>query len=215
MGASKRICELIIQSHPDRSGTRFCCVRFGNVLGSRGSVIPIFQRQILQGGPVTVTHPDAQRFLMTIPEAVCLLIEAGSLAENGEMFVLDMGEPVLIRTLAHDLIELSGLRPNRDVEIQITGMQPGEKLTEDLLDDTTETVIPTRFEKIRRITSEVFDTAEFLSKLRALERAAAMGRTDEVYEALYSFQIGFHGGPEPPPWVEGAGEPEQARGVGA
>jgi FlaA1/EpsC-like NDP-sugar epimerase len=113
MGASKRLCEMIVQAQAAPGGTAFCCIRFGNVLGSRGSVVPIFQEQILRGGPLTVTHPEAQRFLMTIPEAVCLLIQAGTLAHNREIFVLDMGEPVLIHKLARDLRTLGALSRSR------------------------------------------------------------------------------------------------------
>ena len=147
MGASKRVGEMIVQAQGDRHLTRFCCVRFGNVLGSRGSVVPIFRQQILEGRPVTVTHPEAQRFLMTIPEAVCLLIQAGTLAHGGEIFVLEMGQPVLIQKLARDLIELSGLRPDKDVRIEFTQMKPGEKISELLIDRATETIRPTGLDK--------------------------------------------------------------------
>lgn len=191
MGATKRICEMIVQAQSDRHLTNSCCVRFGNVLGSRGSVVPIFQRQIRNGGPVTVTHAQAERFLMTIPEAVCLLIHAGTLADSREVFVLDMGEPVLIRNLAHDLIELSGLSPTGDIRIEITGMKLGEKLSEDLVDDRSETLRPTRLEKIRTICTLPFDTHEFTTRLRALEASAWQGNAEEVYRCLASMKIGF------------------------
>ena len=191
MGASKRVCEMIVQVRRNQNHTHFCCVRFGNVLGSRGSVVPIFQKQILQGGPVTVTHPDAQRFLMTIPEAVCLLIQAGTMAHTREIFVLDMGEPVLIKDLARDLIELSGLCPGRDVRLEITQMHPGEKLAEELVDEQTESLDPTRFAKIRKISSETLDPEEFLVKLEALEQAAASGHSEQVYDALADLKMGY------------------------
>jgi len=132
MGASKRLCELLVMQANSSSHGTYSAVRFGNVLGSRGSVIPIFQKQIDNGGPVTVTDPDMTRFFMTIPEAVQLVIQAGAMAQGGEVFVLDMGDPVNILELAEDLIRLSGLTPGKDIEIKITGSRPGEKMEEEL-----------------------------------------------------------------------------------
>src|SRR5215813_1405761 len=130
MGATKRIAELLIRTLP--YDTRYTAVRFGNVLGSQGSVVPILKEQIANGGPVTITHPEMARYFMTIPEAVELVIQASSMGQGDEVFMLDMGEPVRILDLARDLIVLSGLRPHVDIQITYSGMRPGEKLSEEL-----------------------------------------------------------------------------------
>jgi FlaA1/EpsC-like NDP-sugar epimerase len=148
MGATKRMAELVIRALQQESGTQFVSVRFGNVLGSNGSVVPIFKEQIAAGGPVTVTHPEMRRFFMTIPEAAHLVLQAFSIGKGGEVFVLDMGEPVKIVDLARDLILLSGLQPDRDIKIQFTGVRPGEKLFEEV-NQEDECLIPTAHAKIR------------------------------------------------------------------
>jgi FlaA1/EpsC-like NDP-sugar epimerase len=135
MGATKRLAEMIVRDAALRSGRAFSSVRFGNVLGSRGSIVPIFKRQIARGGPVTVTHPEMKRYFMTIPEAVHLVLQAASMGEGGEVFVLRMGDQIRIVDLAEDMIRLSGLEPGKDIDIVYTGVRPGEKLSETLWDE--------------------------------------------------------------------------------
>jgi FlaA1/EpsC-like NDP-sugar epimerase len=143
MGATKRVAELVCQNTQTNNKTKFIMVRFGNVLGSSGSVVPLFKKQIERGGPVTVTHPDMRRYFMSIPEAIQLVIQAGSLGNHGEVMVLDMGEPVKIKDLAYEMIEMSGLKPEIDIKIEYTGLRPGEKLFEELFHDD-ETILPTK-----------------------------------------------------------------------
>ncbi|MBR5236626.1 MAG: polysaccharide biosynthesis protein [Clostridia bacterium] len=170
MGATKRYCEMIIQDLNTRSKTEFVAVRFGNVLGSNGSVIPLFQRQIASGGPVTVTHKEITRFFMTIPEAAQLVMQAASYAAGGEIFVLDMGEPVKIYDLAVNLIKLSGYKPGRDIEIKITGLRPGEKLYEELMMEE-EGLVATQNEKIFITQPFAIDSATVQEGLAKLEKA--------------------------------------------
>ncbi len=171
MGASKRICEMIIQVFNDRSETDYVAVRFGNVLGSNGSVIPLFKKQISAGGPVTVTHPDIVRYFMTIPEAVSLVLQAGVNAEGGEIFVLDMGQPVKIAELAQNLIRLSGYEVGVDIQIKYTGLRPGEKLYEEILMDE-EGLQSTENARIHIGKPIEFDEDEFLKDLEELYQAA-------------------------------------------
>lgn len=171
MGASKRICEMIIQVFNNRSDTEYVAVRFGNVLGSNGSVIPLFKKQIAEGGPVTVTHPDIVRYFMTIPEAVSLVLQAGVNAQGGEIFVLDMGQPVKIAELAQNLIHLSGYEVGVDIQIKYTGLRPGEKLYEEILMDE-EGLQSTENERIHIGKPIEFDEDEFLRDLEDLYQAA-------------------------------------------
>jgi FlaA1/EpsC-like NDP-sugar epimerase len=192
MGASKALAERIIEAHGATGGTRFAAVRFGNVLGSSGSVLPIFQRQIEEGGPVTVTHAEMTRFFMTIPEAVQLVIAATGIAEGGDIFVLDMGEPVRIIDLARRMIELSGHEPGRDIAIEVVGIRPGEKLHEELF-NVDEEVRPTRYGKIMRATRPALDLDAFQRGLDALFHNVSAGSPQPVADALWTALRGGRG----------------------
>lgn len=174
MGATKRAAELSLQSMP-QSGTQFIAVRFGNVLGSDGSVVPLFRKQIQEGGPVTVTHPDVVRYFMTISEAVGLVLQAGVMGKGGELFHLDMGRPVKVVELAEKLIQLSGFRPHEDIEIRFIGLRPGEKMHEELLADG-EGVEPTGHPRIRVVRFGTFDAVEVRARIEDLLAAGSVGR---------------------------------------
>ena len=197
MGATKRYAELILQAISEKGGpsdTIFCMVRFGNVLDSSGSVVPHFRRQIQAGGPITLTHPDVTRYFMTIPEAAQLVIQAGALAVGGEVFVLDMGDPIKIMDLARRMVELSGLTlstldfPGGDIELVVTGLRPGEKLYEELL--IGENPIPTRHPKIMMAKEEFYSWEVLMSEIDALQKAAVCSDRDAI---ITQFQKLIHG----------------------
>ncbi|MDP2107237.1 MAG: nucleoside-diphosphate sugar epimerase/dehydratase, partial [Desulfobulbaceae bacterium] len=171
MGATKRIAEVYCQNLAQRSKTKFITTRFGNVLGSAGSVVPLFEQQIKVGGPVTVTHKEITRYFMTIPESVGLILQAGAMGKGGEIFVLEMGEPVLIRDLAEQMIRLSGLRVGEDIQIQYTGLRPGEKLYEEVF-HSGEGVVGTEHPKLQLAQARLVDWEWLVCKLNTLESVA-------------------------------------------
>jgi FlaA1/EpsC-like NDP-sugar epimerase len=185
MGQSKALCEWLVEAwgRRDDTPTRFCAVRFGNVLGSSGSVIPTFRKQIARGGPVTVTHREMTRFFMTIPEAVQLVIQAGAIGGQGQIYVLDMGDPVRIVDLADTMIRLSGKEPGRDIQIEIVGARPGEKLHEELW-SRDETVTPSRYEAILLVTRPPIEAEWLDGELDVLERLVVEGETLELVGRL-------------------------------
>jgi FlaA1/EpsC-like NDP-sugar epimerase len=191
MGATKRMAELVLQglaNQPGEASTTFCMVRFGNVLGSSGSVVPLFRRQLATGGPLTVTHADVTRYFMTIPEAAQLVLQAGAMATGGDVVVLDMGEPVKILDLAHRMVELSGLRvrnaaqPDWDVDIVVTGLRPGEKLYEELLigDNPTLTAHP----RIMKAHEDYLHWDDLSVQLGTLKKAASAGDVEAMKAVL-------------------------------
>jgi FlaA1/EpsC-like NDP-sugar epimerase len=199
MGATKRVAELIVREAALRSGRPFVSVRFGNVLGSRGSIVPLFKRQIARGGPVTITHPDMRRYFMTIPEAVHLVLQAASMGEGGEIFVLRMGDQVLILDLAEDLIRLSGLEPGRDIEITFTGARAGEKLSEALWDEGV-TYRRTDHPDIVSVEDEIGLSGEALeATVGELLRLAREGDTGAILGLLSERVPGSLLGQAPPP----------------
>ena len=183
LGATKRIAELMVQSRANGNGTDFVAVRLGNVLGSRGSVVPTFKRQIERGGPVCVTHPEMTRYFMTVPESVLLVLQASAYGENGDLFVLDMGKPVRIVDLAEDLIRLSGREPHAEIPIVFTGVRPGEKLHEELIGENEET-LPTRDRQLLRLRGNHLDTGALETAIRDLATLAVQGDARAIVDKL-------------------------------
>ena len=184
MGATKRLAEMIVLDAAHRSGRSFSVVRFGNVLGSRGSVVPLFKEQIARGGPVTVTHPDMMRYFMIIPEAVHLVMQVSAMGQGGEVFWLNMGQQVKILDLAEDLIRLSGLEPGRDIEITFTGIRPGEKLSEELFEEGMHSQPTEHPEIFRAVTDEDVDGKKLISAIDELARLAAQGESEAILRML-------------------------------
>ncbi|MEW5894437.1 MAG: nucleoside-diphosphate sugar epimerase/dehydratase [Candidatus Omnitrophota bacterium] len=190
MGATKRICEMMLQAKSGKSHTKFMAVRFGNVLGSKGSVVPLFRKQIEEGGPVTVTHPDVRRYFMSISEAVLLVLQASSLGKGGEIFLLDMGEPIKIVDLAKDLISLSGLRLGRDVNIEFTGLRPGEKLYEELFLDRERDMV-TNHNKIYISPPWELDPVVLRKQVKELENLAHIMSEEAVVDKIHTILQSF------------------------
>jgi FlaA1/EpsC-like NDP-sugar epimerase len=206
MGASKRLAEMALQAlAPTSTGTMFSMVRFGNVLGSSGSVVPKFRQQIREGGPITLTHPEVTRYFMTIPEAAQLVIQAGAMAKGGDVFVLDMGQPVKIMDLACRMVELSGLtvkdehNPDGDVEIAVTGLRPGEKLYEELL--IGDNPKPTQHPRIMKAHEEFMPWAEFEAQLSALEIALNVNDVGVIRLIMQKLVPGYNPSDEIVDWV--------------
>jgi FlaA1/EpsC-like NDP-sugar epimerase len=184
MGATKRLAEMLILDAANRSGKPFSVVRFGNVLGSRGSVIPLFNQQIADGGPVTVTHPDMQRYFMTIPEAVHLVLQAAAMGNGGEVYVLRMGEQVKILQLADDLIRLSGLEPEKDIEIVFTGIRPGEKLSEELWDQWAQFESTSHDDIVQLVDEDLLSGQTLRATVNELAFLADEGESDAIIRVL-------------------------------
>jgi len=183
MGATKRLSEMILQAKAKGSKTNFMAVRFGNVIGSDGSVVPLFRKQIEAGGPVTVTHPDARRYFMSVSEAALLVLQAGAIGKGGEIFILDMGEQLKIVDLARNLIVLSGLEPEKDIAIKFTGLRPGEKISEETLLDTEHDKV-TKYDKIFVASAEDFDPAKLRRDIKELENLANTMQEDKIISKI-------------------------------
>ena len=183
MGMSKRIAEMCLQAKARNSKTKFMAVRFGNVIGSAGSVVPIFKHQIEEGGPVTVTDPEAKRYFMSIEEAAQLVLQAGALGKGGELFILDMGEQLKVVDIAKNLIALSGLTPGKDIEIKFIGLRPGEKLEEELLLDKEKDKV-SKHQKIYISQSQEFDPVKLRKQIKRLERLTELMDEKAVVEEM-------------------------------
>ena len=187
MGMTKRVAEKYVQYIGSKSETQFMIVRFGNVLGSNGSVVPLFTKQISEGGPVTVTHPEMERFFMLIPEAAQLILQAAAIGDRGNIFLLEMGQPVKIVDLAKRMIQLAGYVPGEDIEIQFSGIRPGEKLQEELT-NPDEKIVATFHKKIKILNKKTVDDPDLIKDLDALYRVAVNGNLEEVVKNLWSVE---------------------------